>query len=366
MFSPIISKSKILVALVVVLPILIFLLMKEPDQKPKVYKSLTKLEKFLLELQNRWVDADKEGFRSQGILKCSDIPNLNQLPNEFLQCHPHFLSCVIESDNKEINPLKKFNLKFVSQKIKPTGDMQLEFLSGKQIFSVLLENHCHRTYLPEKIYSAGPRGVDDFVWDNLGRRIFVDKYHVNRDQFARWLGKTDVTEPTMAETSATKKQQQDFCRSRKGFLLESRVLDAASMYPAASKSALVLKSPYPWTKSNRFDPDQVNCENFLYQGCELKSVYQASGLSWLGLFQTLGGPFESVENTFEGRANLKLSSVYLPKDSVFNQLGKRAFWTGQGGKLKNFVFKEFYSEDLVGDIDSKQEYGVAFRCFYLK
>lgn len=111
------------------------------------------------------------------------------------------------------------------------------------------------------------------------------------------------------------------------------------------------RTTYPWRWGNS---DLKKCENLIAKECELPLIsHHLSALSWLGLNHSLGGAFEYLENPFEPKKNLKLSSTYYSRDSDVHKLGVRGFWSESEG----FNFAPFAAPSL------QEDFIVGFRCF---
>lgn len=224
---------------------------------------------------------------------------------------------------------------------------ELPGLSRKAI----LTDSCRDTYLPERIYAHGKRPAkgDGFIWDNFGRRIFVDRFYVTNQMINEWmllkgekLHSSDRREwPRPALLSISR--QREYCSFLGKRLLTTEIFDAASMTPVDfnnPKPAKVVRAQTPWqrdiTKSflgvARINPDYqltpLDCQLAQVQGCQ-ERLFASDSASWMGMNFPLGFWAESLENNIEPAMNLKLSSRNLPPASPWHELGARSSWKGE-------------------------------------
>jgi len=260
---------------------------------------------------------------------------------------------------------------------------------------IVLEDSCHEIYLPRRIYAKGPKGDDyrkDKLWNNFSENIFVDRYLVTNQDILDWqenslnqdksiLGKVDRNNLSRPSTNLTFVERELFCKSRGKILMDSDVFDAASFHPdnyENPRPAIVIRSPYPWSRKtkNTFlykmqnGPKEEDLDKLKGEYC--KKVYAKECLSlldesyvlltsvtWIGMFNALGGYMESVKNVDNHKLNLKLSSFYFPMHSNVHQIGIRGSWNGEGFTFRDFDFSDYEKELL----DEKSVFfKVGFRC----
>ena len=250
------------------------------------------------------------------------------------------------------------------------------------VVPVLLEDSCNDVYLPQRIYSYGPLknlGKEDFRWDNFSTHVYLDKRPVNFLQIADWIKfsrsqkeiSKDITFPKEAKkfslpaSRLSKRQMENYCAFRGGQLLQAHYYDAATFYPGDVNDLKPIKNirgPYPWAnKSKSFlVEDESYCHKVYSREC-LKTSYedfQAQSVSWIGMFEILGGYPEALENKIEPKKNLKASSFLFPANSSWHVLGKRAYWNGIGFTDKDFKWEEKGMEDT----PELEDIQVSFRC----
>ncbi|MEE2671343.1 MAG: hypothetical protein VYA54_06520 [Bdellovibrionota bacterium] len=329
MLVHIISKYRWIALGIVLLPIVFYFWPKTN----KVQSSSTSLK------VDPIVDYWRYGkYQQQALQGCSDIP----LGADFIRCHPEPLLCQLSFEKKKFAHVLHAN-----------GDLDLNF---KDTF-LRLKNNCHRIELKENIYSAGPRDYNQEVWSNEGQDIKIDRFYVSTYEVARWKNpdlKLTYKESIKPALTLTLKERKRFCIDRGGHLLQSHVFDAASFFPQLGNIGLLKKSFYPWSKAKRLQDD---CNSFVHKDCELDSAYARVGVSWSGVFHTLGSEVEVFDNPMKPAANLKISSKYLDSKNPWHQIGLRASWT----RDFDYDLTEQYLGRLESDLDIR---GVAFRCMY--
>lgn len=333
----IISKYKYLALTLAILSLLIVFIGRDFQTDDKNFELAETIEK----IDQLW---------SNGGDGCSDIP----ASVDFKACHQQHLFCDLQ---------KLTDLSILGYQENLAGDLTLQLAWERQKFSLKLLNRCHRALLPSGVYSSGPRGYAEEIWSNENQEIWIDRFYVSQYKIKKWFQAKNIPHGKLAFSPRpalhlSLQKMQEFCRDQKGQLLQSQILDAASFYPAEGENSLQLKSFYPWSKARELKKD---CEHFIYQGCDPVADLNRSGVSWMGIFHTLGGEIEVVDNPFQPRANLKLSSIFLPVDSPWHQLGLRAHWSGRGLGANEFDLREQYLGRWRADIKIS---GVAFRCMY--
>ena len=337
---------------------------------------------FLTQLNKRWRYGDIEAYWGTNNFQCADIPNtLIGMNPEILKCNPVYINCwlsggipkldsVIKTKNHEFHADTK-NLAIINH-----GDLKIDFIekNTKTEFSVRLERNCHEAFLPEKVYSSGPDANSLDVWDNYGRKIFVDKFYVSNFDVKFWKTKnfsinSNDLKPAL---NLTRPEQQKYCHSRGKKLLQNHIFEASTFFPSVYKKGYLFKSKIPWAKSPK--PNELtifskkNCVKSFTKECladqELNS-YSNLSTSWIGIYHSLGSELESFDNIFNHKANLKVSSKYTSVSSLWNMNSRRATWSGYTFDRDTFKFTEFYSGQ-VEDIGFEQLKGVAFRCMSIK
>jgi hypothetical protein len=217
---------------------------------------------------------------------------------------------------------------------------------------ILLTDSCRDTFLPERIYGYGkrPASGEGFIWDNFGRRIFIDRFYVtnqmvNEFKVLTGVPATIVTDrmkwPLPAELPLA--EQKKYCSFFGKRLLTAELFDAASMTPPDFKNtrpAKVVRSQTPWQRDlsktflgvARINPDYqltpLDCQLAQVEGCNEK-YFTTDSASWMGMNFPMGFFPESLENAIDPALNLKLSSRFFPASSEWHELGVRGKWNGK-------------------------------------
>ncbi len=325
----------------------------------------------LEKLSRVWTTGELNGF---------DAPECSKVNIAFRKCNPHFLKCLAKNNYRVNNfaihfPTHQKNLPY---QIIDGRYLWIELKNKEKSKELLLENICRETILDEGDYAIGPQSRNDFIWNNLGRKIFIDKFQVLNWEIEEWL---DQEGKTLSRPDNLKKyevadwllpeQMQQYCHFRGGQVSMAHVLDAAFFYKTYDRGDTVLhRSPYPWQPKGRktflkelkkkdFKLEKSHCKKIPALECrELLSpeeIYKSSP-TWSGVFQALGGHMEYTRNPLRPRRNVNVSSWYFPLNSSWHQVGRRAYWDGKGHALSNFTFSREDPSDKVSTI------GVAFRC----
>lgn len=220
--------------------------------------------------------------------------------------------------------------------------------------TILLESSCHKIFLPKRNYAFGFRKNPDWTkqFDNFERNIFIDK------EMTEVKGRTIV-------------QLQEHCARRKMQLLESHILDAASIHPVDlrnNRPKYFLQPPLPWTRNfkSEYVYSAQSDQNFLFESkyCnfiyskECKGEENTSLPSWMGLRNPLGSLMEVVRNPIQPDQKLIPSSTYYSVESKWHHLGKRANWTGTSYHRDEFSFAP-----LKSPVDENfDQLDLGFRC----
>lgn len=354
----IIAKLVIFFAVVILFPML-YRGLKSPKniaEKPASVDHKKHLSVFLAQVKAIWdYKIQDTRFMEQKNECLNEISSEFQKMDGYFECNPSFLKCMLDKNSFENFEILKKNGEILSSK-KSHQYIQVRDKILNKVFSVQLENHCHEKYLPANSYNAGVEVSKKYMWDNFMYDVYIDKYYAHEFESDKILTLTEMN---------------NFCRSQGKSLLESRYFDAATFFP--SKNKVIYKHPYPWTKSSRSflsSDEKLNhghCENAYVKECiELKKYNQFAGysLSWMGIDHSLGGLPEAFRNIFNHRANIKLSSYFLLRSSLWHKNGARAYWNGSGFFQKDFEQVEQYTKRMIQFSFDKIK--VAFRCVRLK
>ncbi len=217
---------------------------------------------------------------------------------------------------------------------------------------ILLTDSCRDSYLPERIYGYGkrPSSGEGFIWDNFGRRIFIDRFYVTNqmvNEFRILNGENSKIIPDRLKwplpAELPLEDQKKYCSFLGKRLLTAELFDAASMTPADFKNtrpAKVVRSQTPWQRDisksflgvARINPDYqltpLDCQLAQVEGCKEK-YFTTDSASWMGMNFPMGFFPESLENTIDPQLNLKVSSRFHPPASDKHELGLRSNWNGK-------------------------------------
>lgn len=363
------------------------------------------IEQVLPQVSQRWIEADKEGFFEKGLFNCPElISNKMNLGGNYFKCNSLYMECFFQkgAGNKETyfpaklqdKIYKVYPRKQKSSFVSPmtTKKYQVEFsIEGEKSssFSVVLEDVCKDTFLPENIYSEGSNKEDSEKWDNFGRKIYIDKNYVTNldtDIWRKLQGKKMKYGPKKWPKPSTElnlSERIKYCQFMGKQLLQSHILDAASFIPNKNsvKQKFIYKPAYPWTKNTRksflfkakkndsFKVTEKHCDRAYIKECNTLKPYkffETNTATWIGLYSTLGGYMESVDNKFDLKKSLKPSSFYFSAKSIWHEIGKRAYWSGDGFGHSSFHFHWNFDDSNTIEPDQKSDLKVAFRCMVEK
>lgn len=368
---------------------------KKPETPEKLFAQVIKAG--IPKVLQLWEEGDS--FISKAGLQCPSELELNpKVGRSFYQCQPHFWQCFWQGGVGDRFPALKidvfgqtYHLKARAsfpaipayspepryyQLLHATADLPLKDgmvveLEIKELpgfsQSILLTDSCRDTFLPERIYAYGEakeKKNQGFIWDNFGRKIFIDRFYVSRQQVNEWyLAKNQPQKISQDRkdwglpTYLPLKEQKNFCAFYGKRLLEAKLFDAATMTPVDLKDPqpkVVNRPETPWQRDlsktflgvARINPDYqltpLDCQLAQVEGCQ-ERYFTTDSATWMGIYFGMGYEKEAYENRIEPEKNLKLSSKSLPPASPWHQLGKRTHWQGEQ--------------------DEKDQKGVAFRCY---
>lgn len=216
----------------------------------------------------------------------------------------------------------------------------------------ILTDTCRDSYLPQRIYGYGKNEnklEEGFIWDNVGRDIFIDKFYVTNRQVNEWrilTNQNDLIEDDRKKwphpALLNKSEQKAYCQFYGKRILEAKFFDAASMFPLDMKNSMPTKihrTATHWQRDlNRtflgmarmnaeYQLTPLDCDLVQVKGCPL-TYFSTDSATWMGLHYSLGFFSESVENHIEKNKNLKMSSHLLPPSSKWHELGLWSSWDG--------------------------------------
>lgn len=347
---------------------------------------LVKISTLQEQLKDIWL-LGEESFA--GKVKCVALEGEKRaFDSNFLKCNPVYLNCVLSKGNlfKDL-PFKTLineNKEYISYNYKNTPLVSFRVTTNQKVFSIELKDKCNEVKLPKNIYAAGMQGINNYVWDNYLQNLSLDKHYVSNLDVNIWIknhknqesvksflikDKSLLAAPSMHLPLYYRKL---YCQEHGKTLLRSRVFDAAVFYPVKVRNGYVYRAPYPWSKSKKtflsstnpeFELTEAHCQNAMIKGCKEGQFFTESSPSWIGIFSSLGDQMESFDNLFLSKANLKVSSKNLERESFWHQNGVRAHWDGINLSKRDFDFNEQYSKKTNESVINNYE--VAFRCMRL-
>jgi hypothetical protein len=352
---------------------------KKPLNKEKLFNQV--IQAAIPQIQKLWEDGDR--MIKKGGLKCDEeIVFDRKIGRSYYQCQPHFWQCywqggVVENPvikvevfgdiyhmraTSAFDPLPMYSPqpRFYEIVKGPLPSLNFHFgvkvkfvvdeIPGKSI-PIILTDTCRDTYLPQRIYGFGKMNSkqtdDDFIWDNFGRHIFIDRFYVTQQMVNEWYilsGKIEKVESDRTKwplpAFLDRSDQIRYCAFWGKRLMEAKLFDAASMTPSDLKDPLpanVLRPSTPWQRDlsktflgmARINPDYqltpLDCDLAQVQGCLEKHFFTDSA-TWMGMNYSLGFYPESLVNNLEPLKNLKLSSRFYDPGSMVHELGELGNW----------------------------------------
>jgi hypothetical protein len=349
------------------------------------------------QIDQLWFRGDEMDYGMKKKLNNCQGLNIEQLDPEFFKCNDLLLKCFLQEQSKHLQKYAidlvehttgdPFHLQSASQmyanSFHQIDGVKIEFaFKNEKIenLALLLERNCHEKKLPEKIYKVTIK--PDWYWDNFGREIMLDKFLTNQMLVGQWskhnqinLSHIDLSQPDKTAVGLNLWEQRQFCEFRGGRIIDLLTYEAMIFYPTSWDDP-TLKSikfyPYPWGRSARVNPfknstqpDPSDCSLLFSKNCKTRFNYnswESNNISWMGTYQILGGPLETVENPF-GKTMVKLSSYYFHHNSDHQKNGEYAYWNGRQFKqLELTPLKLSGRVNQADRIESQQMLDIGFRC----
>lgn len=274
----------------------------------------------------------------------------------YLECNPDGWQCLWDNIDQVSYTLgtSTFHLKgnpklsFIKREIQGVkqisgylGEVEIVELKKKQ--KIFLARTCHEVYLPERTYAYGEvKDVRDpgFIWDNSGRKIFIDQFYASEREVAEWknhLGENLVTDTPWKPAKLIKAEQEEFCSFHGKKLLMAHLFDASQMTPVDLNIKfpdMVIRPDTPWqrdynrtflkeSKNPEYRLTSRDCGLAEVKGCP-ETYYMNDSVSWSGVSFGLGFEEESFYNPIEPEYDLKKSSRYESASSPWHKLGRRS------------------------------------------
>jgi hypothetical protein len=354
-------------------------------------KSIKELRKISSRLLKKWKDGAtvKQWKNIQQF--CPDLKIKTKVDSSFSRCNATFFNCVLKKEKYKFKDYGNRELyKVLSRQNSlevgiPHFSIRTTIQMHKEEYHLDFEDSCRDVYLPQKNYGyrteEKKRGRKfTWTWDNFDKNIFIDKFLVTNREVNEWIAtmKKDIekfTPPENPSVYLTKDQMKDYCHFKGKTLASAQVLEAASFYPTAGSDlpgGVLLMNDYPWTrrKSESFlyrlsKPKfehvlkKEDCKRAYTRDCfEVMPFvnHKTTSSSWSGIFQTLGGPFEAIVNSYE-KINLRASSFYFEGKTPVHKVGKKLYWDGIAHLDKNIEWKGMKPSGVTG-----QSLEIGFRC----
>ncbi len=336
---------------------------------------------------------------------------------DYLKCNPQLLQCYFSGQIP--NAKKDFEIEFNNRKeviklfakyppVKNLSrkkryyqtlrnyslEVTLVLKSNPKVSYVInLERNCNETYLPKLEYSHSQeifkmneeKGERDNVkkWKNE-KNIFIDQYLVSKHDVFEWKSlnnmrglEKDIFSWTEYADNLTLNEMKDFCHDRGKKLISSRVHDAASFYRNL-KEKEGLTSLFAWGDRNKglispradfndhYDKNdhvkERTCTKIPISECKERfRTFERDNISWMGIYDVMGGLLEAVDNQEAPYFNINASSFYFDRFSPWHILSHRFHWDGKAHKNKNFRFDSSLLGKK-GDEIINENLKVGFRC----
>ena len=254
-------------------------------------------------------------------------------------------------------------------KILPSG----QYFYGPEK-SQLLANDRSKEILSDSIKN-GVNQDRELLWDNFGREYFIDLFQVTVQEVNDYFLAIQQLQNLLPNqeiwnfpaTHLSLDQQKSFCRFRGKELLTAMLFDAATFFKNGAEDP-PQHSKYSWGKTDinqlSKNPKDI-CRFFLASKCLLneENLYSPDNISWMGIYQIMGGYPESLDNNIVPYYNVKISNVFIENNSPLHFLGERLHWNG---KFKDESMIEGGTSSQYNKIKNKNKIdnlGTAFRCY---
>jgi hypothetical protein len=355
------------------------------------YESGQKLIENAEILRTLWLEGDYNNQLLDKKINCQKYTGI--INPQQLKCNMQIIECFL----KKLEAFK--NLTYSRDQLLAAGRFKI-IPKNSFLMTLKLENHqitlsfdqsCREIYLPQRIFTMEDSNEKKYSWwDNFNRNLFLDKYLVSEFDVVQWLnsdrkfsGRKELIKKYSNKSfkpafGLRADEMARFCQFHGKQLLTSKLFNSAAMHPGDfnnTKPKYPIRSPWPWSRKMKVGPvydvrvNQNNkeievtkamCQQVYSKECNSKYPELANQLgtpSWIGLFQILGHDMEYLENHSFFKKNLKASSFYFSMDSVWNEIGKRAYWDGTYYGSRSFNFRLNDPKVLI------QQLNVGFRCY---
>jgi hypothetical protein len=313
------------------------------------------------ELNRLWIEG--EDSREWSIVKKACLKKYeitNSFDESLLGCHPMIIDCADQFLPKKNYSIIKSTYQY------PTYLFTLEDTESKEKLNITLKDNCHELYLEQNIFTYGEpipdKSSESYQFDTFNRHIYFDRHLVTNYEINEWIKFDQVNTKGikivkkgnrlfLPSSNLSAKEMQNYCSFKGKQVMSAPIFDAAAFLSQEKN-----RSPYYWTKKKK--DLQIDCGLIYSKECLDTKPWElnSSGPSWAGLYDSLGGVLEFLQNPIDPESNLKASSFYFPKNSHWHRLGYRANWDGLDHNTRNFNFKG------IEPINAENTFAVGFRC----
>ncbi len=316
---------------------------------------LAELVKKSSEIQRIWWEGEDSSIWSEVKEQCLNLYGIkNSFDESLMRCNPMLLNCMNLFSKKWKDSIDE-NIFLTSAQMGLGGGYQVKLLGkNNRHLNILLKDFCHESFLEEKTYAYGEMPKknegEDFLFDNINQKIYLDKHLVTKREyqdFQKASGQISNERATGDELflpidNISLQDMHNYCLFKGKELMNAHIFDAATFLwnDNSPGSKWLRRSAYYWTKNLKSKIE--SCDQVFTKECIGSHVYKINSISpsWAGLQDSMGGVMEVFKNPIEPDKNLKVSSFYLSRSSIWHALGKRAKWTGEGNDLRYFDLED--------------------------
>lgn len=277
--------------------------------------------------------------------------------DHYFRCNPDYMKCLLTQRSK-FDEVEVHWHRIVPASSSRNWSLALKLTHDNHSETLILEDSCTGVELPQRRFSFNANGKE-IRWDNFDRHIYIDRYPVSFRDIQEWqeatgmklqnlnLDELAIRQRHLAVQGLNAQEMRSYCRYRGKRLATAQIFEAASYHPRDRKKvrpSRIVKTPYPWSiyrKSDFLFKARKNRINVTHEDCRKAYVKECTQLiepenyndgipTWSGVFDTIGGVPEYFENEFNPKQNFFVSNVNLPASSLWHELGKYAYWNGEG------------------------------------
>ncbi|WP_127716471.1 hypothetical protein [Halobacteriovorax sp. HLS] len=352
--------------------------------------SIRKLERISKKLLAKWTLGANDEEWKIAQKSCLDLKIKDGVDSTYSRCNALYFNCYLKDQDYELKEYEKGKFyKIISRQTSlesniPHFAVRVSLKLSNKYYDLDFEDSCRDVYLPQKNYGYKTKKTTRnkflWTWDNMNKNIFLDKFLVSNREVNEWIETTkqDIEKKFPLErpaSSLTKKEMKKYCEFKGKTLASAKVVEAATFYPSAGSDlpgGLLLKYDYPWTRRKKdsflyqlsegkeIELTKDHCERTYVRDCFELTPYvnnKTSSSSWAGIFQTLGGVFETYDNTIESQRNMRASSFYFDARNKVHRVGEKIYWDGLANLDKNIEWGDHKPDGVSG-----RSLEIGFRC----